>query len=424
MEYNNFTINKRGSKMEQFLEKAKDASRVISTLSGYEKNRILNEMAQALRDKSTDILTANKLDMLNGEKNNLTSALMDRLFLDEERINSMAIAIEEIASLKEPVGRVLDGWVTEDGLKIEKVSIAIGVIGIIYESRPNVTSDTAALCFKSSNVCVLKGGKEADNSNKAIAKILQDVLIKNNLPQSLISLIPDTSREGVAQLIKMDKYVDLIIPRGGAGLIKYVSENATVSVVKHDKGQCHTYIDKDAKIENAIAIALNAKVQRPGVCNAMETLLVDKTIADNTLPLLKKAFDEAHTELKGCKQTQNIIDIANANDKDFDTEYLANILNIKVVDGVEEAVNHIIKFGSGHSEAIITENITTAEIFLNAIDAAAVYVNASTRFTDGGAFGFGAEVGISTNKLHARGPMGIEGLTTYKFKIYGSGQIR
>ena len=410
--------------MEQFLEKAKDASRVISTLSGYEKNRILNEMAQALRDKSTDILTANKLDMLNGEKNNLTSALMDRLFLDEERINSMAIAIEEIASLKEPVGRVLDGWVTEDGLKIEKVSIAIGVIGIIYESRPNVTSDTAALCFKSSNVCVLKGGKEADNSNKAIAKILQDVLIKNNLPQSLISLIPDTSREGVAQLIKMDKYVDLIIPRGGAGLIKYVSENATVSVVKHDKGQCHTYIDKDAKIENAIAIALNAKVQRPGVCNAMETLLVDKTIADNTLPLLKKAFDEAHTELKGCKQTQNIIDIANANDKDFDTEYLANILNIKVVDGVEEAVNHIIKFGSGHSEAIITENITTAEIFLNAIDAAAVYVNASTRFTDGGAFGFGAEVGISTNKLHARGPMGIEGLTTYKFKIYGSGQIR
>ena len=313
---------------------------------------------------------------------------------------------------------------TEDGLKIEKTSIPIGVIGIIYESRPNVTSDTAALCFKSSNVCVLKGGKEADNSNKAIAKVLQAVLAKNNLPTALVSLIPDTSREGVAKLIKMDKYVDLIIPRGGAGLIKYVSENATVSVVKHDKGQCHTYIDKDAKLDNAIAIAINAKVQRPGVCNAMETLLVDKAIADNALVELKKEFEKAGTELKGCLDTQAIIEIGNATDEDYDTEYLANILNIKVVDGVDGAIEHIIRFGSGHSEAIISENITTAEKFLNAIDAAAVYVNASTRFTDGGAFGFGAEVGISTNKLHARGPMGIEGLTTYKFKIYGSGQIR
>ena len=410
--------------MEQFLEEAKDASRVLSTLSGYEKNRILKEMAQSLRDKNQDILKANQLDMIDGKKNNLSSALIDRLFLDEQRIDAMAVAIEEIAGLKEPVGRVLDGWVTEDGLKIEKVSIAIGVIGIIYESRPNVTSDTAALCFKSSNVCVLKGGKEADNSNKAIAKVLQSVLVKNNLPASLISLIPDTSREGVAKLIKMDKYVDLIIPRGGAGLIKFVSENATVSVVKHDKGQCHTYIDKDAKIDNAIAIAINAKVQRPGVCNAMETLLIDEAIAKETLPLLKKAFDEVHTQLKGCKNTQNIIDVSVANEQDFDTEYLANILNIKVVNGVEGAIKHIVKFGSGHSEAIISENITTAEIFLNAIDAAAVYVNASTRFTDGGAFGFGAEVGISTNKLHARGPMGIEGLTTYKFKIYGSGQTR
>ena len=269
-----------------------------------------------------------------------------------------------------------------------------------------------------------KGGKEADYSNKAIAEVLKDVLVENDLPPSLISLIPDTSREGVAKLIRMDKYVDLIIPRGGAGLIKYVSENATVSVVKHDKGQCHTYIDKDAKLDNAIKIALNAKVQRPGVCNAMETLLVDKAIAKEALPNLKEAFDETHTELKGCDKTQAIIQIPHANDEDFDTEYLANILNIKVVDGVEGAIEHIVRFGSGHSESIITENITTAEEFLNAIDAAAVYVNASTRFTDGGAFGFGAEVGISTNKLHARGPMGIEGLTTYKFKIYGSGQIR
>ncbi len=410
--------------MEKFLEEAKSASRVLSSLSGAQKNAILKEMANALRSNTMNLLEANALDMADADTNNLTAALKDRLLLDEKRIDAMAVAIEEIAALKEPVGRVLDGWVTEDGLKIEKVSIPIGVIGIIYESRPNVTSDTAALCFKSSNVCVLKGGKEAEHSNKAIAKVLQAVLKRNELPESLVSLIPDSSREGVAKLIKMDKYVDLIIPRGGAGLISYVSENATVSVVKHDKGQCHTYIDKDAKLDNAIAIALNAKVQRPGVCNAMETLLVDLEIAQRALPMLKEEFDKAQTELKGCLNTQKIIDVANATDEDYDTEYLANILNIKIVDGVEEAIEHIVEFGSGHSEAIITENITTAEKFLNAIDAAAVYVNASTRFTDGGAFGFGAEVGISTNKLHARGPMGIEGLTTYKFKIYGSGQIR
>ncbi|WP_434657056.1 glutamate-5-semialdehyde dehydrogenase [Sulfurimonas sp. NW9] len=410
--------------MEQFLKEAKTASRVFNSLSGRDKNKILHEMANALRANTMDLIEANAIDMLEGEKNKLSSALMDRLFLDEERIESMAKAVEEIAALKEPVGRVLDGWLTEDGLKIEKVSIPIGVIGIIYESRPNVTSDTAALCFKSSNVCVLKGGKEAERSNKAIAKVLKAVLENHDLPTSLISLIPDSSREGVAKLIKMDKYVDLIIPRGGAGLIKFVSENATVSVVKHDKGQCHTYIDKDANIESAVKIALNAKVQRPGVCNAMETLLVDKTIAKEVLPLLKEAFDNANTQLKGCVQTQEIISVAEATDADYHTEYLANILNLKVVEGVNGAIEHIVRFGSGHSEAIVTENITTAEKFLNNIDAAAVYVNASTRFTDGGAFGFGAEVGISTNKLHARGPMGIEGLTTYKYKIYGSGQIR
>lgn len=410
--------------MEAFLAEAKVGSRVLSTLNGAQKNHILREMAKALRANMKTLMEANALDMIDGEKNDLSSALMDRLYLDEKRIESMAVAIEEIAVLKEPVGRVLDGWITEEGLKIEKVTIPIGVIGIIYESRPNVTSDTAALCFKSANACVLKGGKEAENSNKAIAKVLTDVLIQNDLPSSLISLVPDSSRESVAKLIKMDKYVDLIIPRGGAGLIKYVSENATVPVVKHDKGQCHTYIDKDANFSNAIAIALNAKVQRPGVCNAMETLLVDKSIAKEALPLLKKAFDHAHTVLKGCEETQKIITVAHASEEDFDTEYLANILNIKVVEGVEGAIEHIVRFGSGHSEAIITENITTAETFLDRIDAAAVYVNASTRFTDGGAFGFGAEVGISTNKLHARGPMGIEGLTTYKYKIYGSGQIR
>ena len=410
--------------MEDFLKEAKSSSRVLATISGREKNRILNEMAQALRNNSSNLVVQNKKDMEDGEKNNLSSALMDRLLLDESRIDAMAVAIEEIAALKDPVGRILDGWITEDGLNMQKVSIPIGVIGIIYESRPNVTSDTAALCFKSSNVCVLKGGKEAQNSNEEIAKILQDVLEANNLPRALISLIPDSSRAGVDKLIKMDKYVDLIIPRGGAGLIKHVSENATVSVVKHDKGQCHTYIDKDAKLDNAIAIALNAKVQRPGVCNAMETLLVDTAIAEDALPQLKAAFDEAHTELKGDVRTQNIIEVANATDEDYDTEYLANILNIKVVDGVEGAIEHIVRFTSGHSEAIITENITTAELFLNAIDAAAVYVNASTRFTDGGQFGLGAEVAISTQRLHARGPMGLKELTTYKWVVFGEGQVR
>ena len=410
--------------MEQFLEKAKESSRVLAEISGAEKVRILKEMAEALRANTMNILEANALDMVDATKNKLSEALKDRLFLNEERIEGMAKAVEEIAALKEPVGRVLDGWVTEDGLKIEKVTIPIGVIGIIYESRPNVTSDTAALCFKSSNVCVLKGGKEAENSNRAIADVLQKVLERNNLPKELISLLPDSSREGVAKLIKMDKYVDLIIPRGGEGLVRFVNDNATVAVVKHDKGLCHTYIDKDADFDKAVKIAVNAKCQRPGVCNAMETLLVDKSIAQAILPKLKAEFDAFHTQLKGCDATQEIIDVEAASEEDFDTEYLANTLSIKLVGGVDGAITHIHRYGSGHSEAIITENITTAEKFLNAIDAAAVYVNASTRFTDGGAFGFGAEVGISTNKLHARGPMGIEGLTTYKYKIYGNGQTR
>ena len=410
--------------MEKFLEEAKLSSTVFTELGGADKNRILHEMADALEENRADIIKANKIDMADADKNNLTSALKDRLLLDEDRISGMATSVREISALKEPVGRVLDGWVLDNGIKVEKVTVPIGVIGIIYESRPNVTSDTAALCFKSSNICILKGGKEAENSNKAIAKVLQDVLVKSALPSALISLLPDSSREGVAKLIKMDKYVDLIVPRGGEGLIRYVCDNASVPVVKHDKGQCHTYIDRDASVEMAIDIAINAKTHRPGVCNAMETLLVSETLAPIILPKLKEAFDKTGTLLKGCEITQEIIQTEHAGDKEFHTEYLDNILNIRVVEGVEGAINHIRTYGSGHSEAIVTENYTIAEKFLNSVDAAAVYVNASTRFTDGGAFGFGAEVGISTNKLHVRGPMGIEGLTTYKFKLYGSGQIR
>ena len=410
--------------MTDVLQKVKESSRIVSTLKGGIKDKILLEMADNLEKETNLIIQENKKDLEYAKSANLSSALVDRLLLNETRIASMAKALREIASLKNPVGRILEGWELPNGLRIEKTAIPIGVIGIIYESRPNVTSDAAALCFKSGNACILKGGKEAEHSNRVIAKVLQDVLVKNNLPKEAISLLPDYSREGVAKLIKMDKYVDLIIPRGGEGLVRYVSENATVPVVKHDKGLCHTYIHKDANIDKAINIAINAKVQRPGVCNAMETLLVDEEIAPTILPILKNEFEKAHTELRGDNKACEIIKINKADEKDWNTEYLANILSIKLVDNVDEAIAHIQKYGSGHSEAIVTENYTASEKFLNEIDAACVYVNASTRFTDGGEFGFGAEVGISTNKLHARGPMGINDLTTYKFKIYGEGQIR
>jgi glutamate-5-semialdehyde dehydrogenase len=410
--------------MKEFLEKAKESSRILGQLDGATKSKILNRMAEALIEHKEAIISENNKDLEYAKENNLSSALVDRLLLNENRIEGMAQSLREIGSLREPVGRILDGWINDIGLKIEKVSVPIGVIGIIYESRPNVTSDTAGLCFKSGNVAILKGGKEAEHSNKVIALVLQSVLEEFDLPREMISLLPDSSRDGVAKLIKEDLYIDLIIPRGGEGLIRFVNSNATVPVVKHDKGLCHTFIDKDADIEKALDIAINAKTQRVGVCNAMETLLVDFSIADEVLPKLKERFDELGTELKGCGTTGSIIEVEKATDEDFNTEYLANILNVKVVSGVFEAMNHIARFGSKHSEAIVTENYTTAEQFLNEVDASSVYVNASTRFTDGGVFGFGAEVGISTNKLHARGPMGIDDLTTYKYKIYGNGQIK
>ncbi len=410
--------------MDIFLKNIKHSSRVIAALEPSEKNRILYLMANALRDNAMNIIEENKKDVLAGKNSGLNSALLDRLYLDEARVEAMAKAIDEIAILKEPIGRILDGWVVPSGLRIEKVSVPIGVIAIIYESRPNVTSDTAALCFKSGNVCVLKGGKEAHNSNHIIAKTLQRVLIENDLPKDIISLIPDNTREGVAKLIKMDKYVDLVIPRGGEALIRYISENATVPVVKHDKGLCHTYIDKDANIQTAVKIAINAKCQRTGVCNAMETLLVHVDVSKRVLKLLKVEFDKFETELRGCELTIKAIEVKLASEEDFSTEYLENILSIKIVQNVDEAITHINRFGSGHSEAIITENYTTGEKFLNEVDSACVYINASTRYTDGAEFGFGAEVGISTNKLHARGPMGINDLTTYKFKIYGKGNAR
>ena len=410
--------------MQVFLEEAKKSSRTIANLSTAVKNKVLNEMADALMNHCDFIISHNEKDMIDARVNNLSEALQDRLLLTGPRVKEMSDAIRQIASQNEPVGRILDGWVTESGLNIQKVSIPIGVIGIIYESRPNVTSDTAALCFKSGNVCVLKGGKEAEHSNKAIAVVLREVLAKNKLPEQAISLLPDSSREGVATLIKQNKYVDLIVPRGGEALIKFVSENSSIPVIKHDKGICHIYVDKDAAPAKIIDIAINAKCQRPSACNSMETLLVHEDIAPYILTGLEDAFAEHGTVLKGCSETLKYIRAIPVTLEDYDTEYLANILNIKLVKNVDEAIIHIQRHGSGHSEAILSENYSTVNKFLGEVDAACVYANASTRFTDGGAFGLGAEVGISTNKLHSRGPMGINDLTTFKYKIYGQGQIR
>ena len=410
--------------MKEFLQKAKESSRVVATLSTAIKNKTLLEFADALEENSCFIIEENIKDMKLARELDLSSAMQDRLYLNDSRIQDMANAIRQIASQTEPVGRVLDGWLTKDNLNIQKVSIPIGVIAIIYESRPNVTSDTAALCFKSGNVCVLKGGKEAENSNRAIAKIIQDVLEKNNLPKEIVSLLPDSSREGVAKLIVEDKYVDLIVPRGGEALIKFITQNSSIPVIKHDKGVCHTFIDKDANATKSINIVINAKCQRPSACNSLETLLVHEEIASYILPGIQEELSAHGTILKGCPKTLGYIKIAPAKEEDFYIEYLENILNIKVVENLNEAIDHISKHGSGHSEAILSENYTAINKFLNEVDAACVYANASTRFTDGGEFGLGAEVGISTNKLHSRGPMGINDLTTFKYKIYGQGQVR
>lgn len=410
--------------MEAFLRKAKQASRAIATLLPQRRNEILRVMAGAIRESQEMILNANALDLKEAQASGLKGSMLERLALDSQKIAGMARAIEEIAMLRNPLGRIIDGWVVENGLRIEKVSTPIGVVGIIYESRPNVTSDTAALCFKSGNVCVLKGGKEAKRSNEAIASVMQAVLKANNLPIEAISLLPDASREGVAKLVKMDQYVDLIVPRGGHALISFVSENATIPVIKHDKGLCHLYIHEEADFAKALPIVINAKTQRPSVCNAIETLLVDETIHERFLLELRPLLEEKGTEIRGCEKSLKILGGKRASEEDFHTEYGENILNVRVVKGFEEALEHIAIYGSQHSESIITQNHSIAERFLEEVDASSVYVNASTRFTDGGEFGFGAEVGISTSKLHARGPMGINELTTYKFKIYGEGQIR
>lgn len=410
--------------MENFLTQAKAAAPQIAALSTKQKNSVLSAMAKNIISKTKDILEANAKDIDFAKANGLSEAMIDRLFLNEKRVADIAKGVEEIAALADPVGKILEGWIAPSGIKINKITIPIGVVACIYESRPNVTADVGALCFKSGNVAVLKGGKEAANSNAAIARALQETLEEFGLSPYIIALLPDSSREAVLKLAKMSQFVDVIVPRGGEALIKAVCEAATVPVIKHDKGVCHLYIDKDADEFKAISIAINAKVQRPSACNAIETLLVDEAIANDILPKLQDAFNEKNTELVGCEKTCQILDCIPANEQDWETEYLLNKLSIKVVNGASDAIEHIRKYGSGHSDAIVTQNYDTAELFLNSVDSSCVYLNASTRFTDGGEFGFGAEVGVSTNKLHSRGPMGINELTTYKYKIYGEGQIR
>lgn len=406
-------------------KRARAASRTLATLSTDVKNAALIKMADRLEEQAAVIIEANNKDMTDGEAKGLSKAMLDRLMLDGKRVKGMADTLREVAGLPDPVGEVIRMWRRPNGLQIGKIRVPIGVVGIIYESRPNVTADAASLCLKTGNAVILRGGSEAINSNTAIAKVLKESAVEAGIPADAIAVMEITDRTAVMEMLKLDKYIDLVIPRGGEALIRAVAENSTVPVVKHDKGLCHIFVDEHADFPMALKICLNAKVQRPGVCNAVETILVHKKIADGWLQALGERFQKAGVEIRGCERTLKILPYAvAATEEDWDTEYLDLIISIKVVDSLDEAIDHIATHGSGHSEAIVTDNYTSSQRFLQEVDAAAVYVNASTRFTDGGQFGLGAEVGISTSKLHARGPMGLEDLTTTKYIIYGSGQVR
>lgn len=404
---------------------AKKASKELNNIQTDIKNKALINMAKALKNNMDKILAANELDMAEGKNKNLSNSLLDRLLLNEKRINDMAEGLIQVAALPDPIGEVLRMWKRPNGLQIGQIRVPIGVIGIIYEARPNVTVDAAALCIKSGNAVILRGGSEAINSNKAIADIISTAAFEAGLPKGSIQLIETTDREATRIMMRMNKYLDLLIPRGGAGLIKAVVENSTVPVIETGVGNCHVYIDNEADIKMAEDIVINAKTQRPGVCNAMETLLVHKDIANEILPNLCKKLNSLGVEIRGCNITKEIVPYAiEATEEDYLTEFLDLILAIKVVNSLDEAIEHIYKYGTKHSEAIVTKNYFNAQRFLKEVDAAAVYVNASTRFTDGYEFGFGAEIGISTQKMHARGPMGLNELTTTKYIIYGEGQIR
>lgn len=411
--------------LEEMGKKAKEAARTLAVM-GEEKNNALKLIAKALIDNTDAILAANKIDVDNGRANGLTESIIDRLSLSKARIEGMAQGVLDVAALPDPIGAVLSGSKRPNGLNITKVRVPIGVIGIIFEARPNVTSDAASLCLKSGNAVILRGGKEAINSNKCIADIMRSALEKSMLDKNCIQLIEDTTRQSSVELMGLVDYLDLLIPRGGAGLIKAVVENAKVPVIETGVGNCHVFVDESADIDMAANIIYNAKTSRPSVCNAIETILVHKNIAEKALPVIKARLDEKNVELRGCERTREILgdSVIPAIEADWATEYLDYILAVKVVDNIDEAIAHITKYSSGHSECIVTENYKNANRFKNEVDAAAVYVNASTRFTDGGMFGLGAEIGISTQKIHARGPMGLNELTSMKFIIEGDGQIR
>ncbi len=404
---------------------AKEAEKTLMVASSEKKNQALKKIAEGLIENTDKIIEANKVDLENGEKNGMAKSMLDRLKLDKERIEGMAKGVLDVATLPEPVGRILSATERPNGLRIEKVSTPIGVIAVIFEARPNVTSDAAALCLKSGNTVILRGGKEAINSNKTIAKVMRQTVKEAGMPEDVIQLVEDTSRESANELMKMNEYVDVLIPRGGAGLIQAVVKNATVPVIETGVGNCHIYIDKNADLKKAVDIVFNAKTSRPSVCNAAESLLIHKDIAKEALVAIKNKLDEKDVTLVGDSKAREIIpDMEKATDADWATEYLDYKMSVKIVDSVEEAIDHIYKYSTGHSECIVTENAGTAEKFMNQVDSAAVYLNASTRFTDGGEFGFGAEIGISTQKLHARGPIGLPELQSFKYKIYGDGQIR
>ena len=406
-------------------QKAKESSYELGAASINVKNDALFFMAEELVNAKDEIIEANKIDLINSEEKGTPKPMLDRLALDEKRINEMAEGLREVASLQDPVGEVVSMWQRPNGLQIGQKRVPIGVIGIIYESRPNVTCDAAGLCLKSGNACILRGGSDAINSNKAIIKALAKGVERAGLPKECVQLIEDTSREVVTEMMQLNEYIDVLIPRGGAGLIQSVVKNATVPVIQTGTGNCHIYVDESCDFEMAVNIAVNAKAQRPSACNAAEKLLVNEKIARDFLPLAVKALRENNVTLRGDEAAQVIIDdIEKADEDDWGKEYLDYVMAVKIVKDVDEAINHINKYGTGHSEAIITESYKNSQKFLQRVDAAAVYVNASTRFTDGGQFGFGAEIGISTQKLHARGPMGLKELTTIKYIIYGNGQIR
>ncbi len=407
-------------------KKAKSASRQLAVASATVKNQALQAIAQALIQQTQTILQANARDLEAARNSGMKQSLQDRLLLDEQRIRGIADGVLQVAAQQDPIGEVLDGFTRPNGLQIRKIAVPLGVIGIIFEARPNVTVDAATLCLKSGNATILRGGKEAFYSNQALAEIMRGALEQSGLPADCIQLVQDTSRASSTALMQLNGYLDVLIPRGGAGLIQAVVQNATVPVIETGTGNCHIYIDESADLEMAARIVENAKTQRPSVCNACESLLVHSAVAAQALPKVQALLNRHHVEIRGCDRTKNILGdcVVPATEEDYATEFLDYIISVKVVDHLEQAIDHIMRYSSGHSECIVTNDLRSAEKFTANVDAAAVYVNASTRFTDGGEFGFGAEIGISTQKLHARGPMGLRQLTSVKYVVYGQGQIR